>query len=51
MRRCGDGPLLVVYPDGVWYRQVRCQDLDEIVDQHLAGGRPVGRLVDQVLAP
>ena len=51
MRRCGDGPLLVVYPDGVWYRQVRPQDLDEIVDQHLDGGRPVGRLVDQVLAP
>lgn len=51
LRRCGDGPLLVVYPDGVWYRQVRCQDLDEIVDQHLAGGRPIGRLVDQVLAP
>lgn len=51
MRRCGDGPLLVVYPDGVWYRQVRCQDLDEIVDQHLGGGRPVGRLVDQVLSP
>jgi sirohydrochlorin ferrochelatase/(2Fe-2S) ferredoxin len=51
MRRCGDGPLVVVYPDGVWYRQVRSQDLDEIVDQHLGAGRPVGRLVDQVLAP
>ena len=51
LRRCGDGPLLVVYPDGVWYRGVRPQDLDEIVDQHLCAGRPVGRLLDQVLTP
>lgn len=51
LRRCGDGPLLVVYPDGVWYRCVRPQDLDEIVDQHLCAGRPVGRLLDQVLTP
>ncbi|MGH7963348.1 MAG: CbiX/SirB N-terminal domain-containing protein [Candidatus Binatia bacterium] len=51
LRRCGDGPLLVVYPDGVWYRRVRPQDLDEIVEQHLCAGRPVGRLLDQVLMP
>lgn len=51
LRRCGDGPLLVVYPDGVWYRGVQPQDLDEIVDQHLCAGRPVGRLLDQVLTP
>jgi sirohydrochlorin cobaltochelatase len=51
MRRCGDGPLVVVYPDGVWYRHVRSEDLDEIVDHHLSAGRPVGRLVDQVLGP
>jgi len=51
LRRCGDGPLLVVYPDGVWYRRVRPQDLDEIVDQHLCAGRPVGRLLDQLLMP
>ncbi|HXG20923.1 MAG TPA: CbiX/SirB N-terminal domain-containing protein [Methylomirabilota bacterium] len=51
LRRCGDGPLLVVYPDGVWYRRVCPQDLDEIVDQHLCAGRPVGRLLDQLLTP
>jgi sirohydrochlorin cobaltochelatase len=51
LRRCGDGPLLIVYPDGVWYRRVAPTDLDEIVDVHLSGGRPVGRLVDQVLTP
>lgn len=51
LRRCGDGPLLVVYPDGVWYRRVRPQDLDEIVEEHLCAGRPVGRLLDQMLFP
>jgi sirohydrochlorin ferrochelatase/(2Fe-2S) ferredoxin len=51
LRRCGDGPLLVVYPDGVWYRRVGAGDLDEIIEQHLEKGRPVGRLLDQVLAP
>lgn len=51
LRRCGDGPLLVVYPDGVWYRRVQPQDLDEIVEEHLCAGRPVGRLLDQVLFP
>ena len=51
MRRCGDGPLVVVYPDGVWYRRVATNDLDEIIEQHLEKGRPVGRLLDQVLAP
>jgi len=51
LRRCGDGPLVVVYPDGVWYRRVDANDLDEIIEQHLEKGRPVGRLLDQVLAP
>lgn len=51
LRRCGDGPLLVVYPDGVWYRRVSLRDLAEIVEQHLCGNRPVGRLVDQILGP
>lgn len=49
MRRCGDGPLLVVYPDGVWYRRVAVGDLQDIIENHLQGGRPVGRLLDQVL--
>ncbi len=51
LRRCGDGPLLVVYPDGVWYRGVKLSDLDEIIDQHLCGNRPVARLIDQVMTP
>lgn len=38
------GPILIVYPDGVWYGNLRVEDVDEIVDEHLVGGRPVERL-------
>ena len=41
---CFDGPMLVVYPEGVWYRGVQAADVDEIVRSHLRGGRPVERL-------
>lgn len=42
--RCGEGPVLVVYPEGVWYTYVDREDIDEIIAEHLQGGRPVGRL-------
>ena len=42
---CDEGPVLVVYPAGVWYRRVQPSDVPEIVATHLAGGKPVERLV------
>jgi (2Fe-2S) ferredoxin len=42
---CNAGPLMVVYPDGVWYRPTTPDDVDEIVDTHLARGERVDRLV------
>lgn len=42
---CGAGVNMVVYPDGVNYLRVKTDDLDEIVREHLLGGRPVERLV------
>lgn len=42
---CAAGPLMVVYPDGVWYRPTTADDIDEIVESHLKGGRRVDRLV------
>ncbi len=44
MDRCSEGPVLVVYPEGIWYTYVDTADIDEIVDEHLLHGRPVERL-------
>ena len=42
---CEVGPNLVVYPEGVWYYQVKPEDAREIVEEHLVNGRPVERLI------
>lgn len=44
MDRCEEGPVAVVYPEGVWYRYSGPEDVDEIVEEHLRHGRPVDRL-------
>ena len=44
LNRCSEGPVLVVYPEGVWYRYVDREDIDDIIEQHLVGGQPVKRL-------
>lgn len=46
--RCDFGPVLVVYPEAIWYTAVDRNDIDEIIDEHLTHGRPVKRLmIDQ----
>lgn len=42
---CAIGAAVLVYPDGVWYAQVRASDVPEIVEEHIVNGRPVERLV------
>jgi (2Fe-2S) ferredoxin len=42
--RCAGGPVLVVYPEAVWYSYVDQHDIDEIVDSHLKKGQIVERL-------
>lgn len=42
---CQNGPILVVYPDGVWYRCVDEATLERIVVEHLEGGREVTEYV------
>ena len=42
--RCALGPVMVVYPEAVWYTYVDREDLDEIIERHLVGGERVERL-------
>ena len=42
--RCEEGPVLVIYPEGIWYTDIDEEDIDEIVDSHLIAGKPVERL-------
>ena len=42
--RCEEGPVVVVYPEEVWYTYVDAKDIDEIIDEHLVHGRVVDRL-------
>lgn len=42
--RCEEGPVCVVYPDAVWYTYVDTEDIDEIIESHVVGGKPVERL-------
>jgi (2Fe-2S) ferredoxin len=47
--RCGEGPMVAVYPDGVWYGDVNTDDADRIVSSHLDRERIISDLVDQTL--
>jgi len=41
---CAIGAAVLVYPDGVWYAQVRAADVPEIIEEHLLNNRVVERL-------
>jgi sirohydrochlorin cobaltochelatase len=49
MGRCGEGPAVAVYPDGVWYRSVQAHDAQDLVNEHLLNDRLVSRLVDNIM--
>ncbi|MCG3166045.1 MAG: Ferredoxin, 2Fe-2S [Bacteroidia bacterium] len=44
---CESGPTLVVYPEGVYYRNVQLSDVEEIIQKHIVENTPVERLVLQ----
>ncbi len=43
--RCGSGPVIVVYPDEVWYHYQNEADIDEIVERHLVNHEKIARLM------
>ena len=51
MDQCGNGPMIVVYPENIWYCRVRVEDAEVIFNEHLVGGNPVERLVYHPLKP
>jgi cob(I)alamin adenosyltransferase len=48
---CSHGPILTVYPDGIWYHGVDELALEEIYRQHILGGRPVEKHIFHRLYP
>jgi (2Fe-2S) ferredoxin len=51
MSQCGNGPMVVIYPENVWYCGVTAEDTGTIFSEHIRDGRPVERLIYHPLRP
>ncbi|MSU79181.1 MAG: (2Fe-2S) ferredoxin domain-containing protein [Gemmataceae bacterium] len=41
LRICCHGPVMVVYPEGVWYHEMTVDKIDRLVNEHLIAGKPI----------
>lgn len=48
---CALSPITVVYPEGIWYRITTIEEAEEVLQQHILGGKPVERLMVRDLNP
>ena len=49
--RCDEGPILVIYPEGIWYSYKTHTDIDQIIQEHIIGGKPVKQLMISSFPP
>ncbi|MFO7660294.1 MAG: NADH-quinone oxidoreductase subunit NuoF [Candidatus Cloacimonadaceae bacterium] len=47
MGPCDLGPVMIVYPEGIFYQKVTVDDVEELVEEHFIKGRPLKRLMPQ----